>query len=367
MRIAFDQQIFLLQEFGGISRYICSLSEALSRIPDVEARIFAPLHFNGHLQQMSRPLVFGRRVPRVPKTFRPVRALSERIAHRAMGRFQPDIVHETYFSKGSAGPRRRRVITVYDMIAERYPSMFPGTDFTEAKRESVFRADRVLCISESTRRDLIDLFGVPEARTSVVYLGYDRLDTGGESSVCPGTLAGIPPFLLYVGSRGGYKNFESLLRAYAASGWLRDGFAIVCFGGGALAREERELIDALRIRQDRVVQLGGGDDVLADLYRRAVAFVYPSLYEGFGIPPLEAMSLDCPVLCSDTSSIPEVVGDAGEYFAPEDVDSMRFAIESVLQSRSRQNELIAKGRARCAAFNWERCARETHDIYRSLL
>lgn len=368
MRIAFDQQIFLLQEFGGISRYICSLSEALSRIQGVEARIFAPLHFNGHLQQMSRQQVFGRRAPRVPKTFRFVSALSKHLAHQAIGRFHPDIVHETYFSKESTGPRGScRVITVYDMIAERYPSEFPGTDFTETKRESVFRADHVLCISENTRRDLVNLFGVPEDRTSVVYLGYDRLVPDTERTGVSGMAAGMPPFLLYVGSRGGYKNFESLLRAYAASGWLRDNFSIVCFGGGALSRVEIELIGTLKIEQNRIVQLGGGDDVLADLYQQAAAFIYPSLYEGFGIPPLEAMSLDCPVICSGTSSIPEVVGDAGEYFDPEDVDSVRVAIESVLQSISRQSELIAKGRERCATFSWERCARETLEIYRRLL
>jgi glycosyltransferase involved in cell wall biosynthesis len=367
MRIAFDQQVFLLQEFGGISRYICSLSEALSRCPDVEARILAPLHFNGHLTQTPRQLVFGRRIPNVPKTFRLVQALSEYLADKALLRFNPDIVHETYYSKRSpAAIRARRVITVYDMIAERFPAEFPGIDFTAAKRASVLRADHVFCISRSTRRDLIDLFGVPENRTSVVYLGYDRLPVDGGGSGDRAILAGLPPFLLYVGKRDGYKNFKGVLRSFAASTRLKK-FAIVCFGGGAFSNDEHELIGALGLEPERVVQIGGGDDVLANLYRHAVAFVYPSLYEGFGIPPLEAMSLDCPVLCSDRSSIPEVVGDAGEYFDPEDVDAMRVAIESVLDSPSRQDELKRKGRARCASFSWDRCARETLDTYRSLL
>lgn len=367
LRIAFDQQVFLLQEFGGISRYVCSLGEALSCIPEVTPRIFAPLHFNGHLQQAPRSLVRGRRAPRIPKTFRFVSGLSRHLADRAIAHFRPDIVHETYFSREFVGPRDScRVITVYDMIAERYPAEFPGTDFTETKRESVVRADHVLCISESTRRDLVELFAIPVERTSVVYLGYDRMTADAERASGPVAPGGMP-YLLYVGSRGGYKNFDSLLRAYAASRWLQDSCRIVCFGGGALASAERELIGALGIKQSGVVQLGGGDEVLADLYRHAAAFVYPSRYEGFGIPPLEAMSLDCPVLCSDTSSIPEVVGDAGEYFKPDDVDSLRVAIESMLQSPTRQDELIAKGRARCAAFSWERCARETLDIYRRLL
>jgi glycosyltransferase involved in cell wall biosynthesis len=366
MKIAFDPQIFLLQEYGGISRYIVSLARHLASSIDV--RIFAPFHYNRHLAELPSDLAWGWRVPRVRKTARLVCAASEFLAKQGMSSFGPDIVHETYYSKRSLAPAHaRRVITVYDMIAERFPAEFPGTDFTATKRESVLRADHVFCISQSTRRDVIDLFGVPESRTSVVYLGYDSLpgDVGGLGD--REVSAGLPPFLLYVGKRDGYKNFRGVLRSFAASTRLRENFAIVCFGGGAFSNEERELIGALGLEPERVVQIGGGDDVLADLYRRATAFVYPSLYEGFGIPPLEAMSLDCPVLCSDRSSIPEVVGDAGEYFDPENTDAMRVAIESVLDSPSRQDELKRKGRARCAGFSWDRCARGTLDIYRSLL
>ena len=94
--------------------------------------------------------------------------------------------------------------------------------------------------------------------------------------------------------------------------------------------------------------------------------VYPSKYEGFGIPPLEAMSLDCPVICSNTSSIPEVVGDAGEYFDPYDVDSIMSSIERVLQSSVRRAELVLLGRERCKRFSWKRCAQETLAVYRRL-
>src|SRR5439155_12052756 len=104
------------------------------------------------------------------------------------------------------------------------------------------------------------------------------------------------------------------------------------------------------------------DEMLALLYRNAAAFVYPSLYEGFGIPPLEAMSVSCPVIASKTSSIPEVVGDAGEYFDPGNMESIRSAIESVLESPTRRDELVMKGRARCAQFSWARCAGETLTI-----
>lgn len=366
LRIAFDQQVFLLQEFGGISRYICSLSEALSCNPDVEVGIFAPLHYNGHFERLPRALARGRRVPRVPKTARPVSALSALLARRAIRRFRPDIVHQTYYSANAFAPEgARRVITVYDMVSERFPAEFGGSQFTDTKKIAVSRADHVLCISESTRRDLIELFGVAAERTSVVYLGCDDL----APPVDAGTRAqnGSRPYLLYVGSRGGYKNFEALIRAFVSSSYLRSGFSVMCFGGGAFIPDELALFRQLQLSDAHVRQISGNDEVLASMYANAAAFVYPSLYEGFGIPPLEAMSLGCPVICGNTSSIPEVVGDAGEYFDPSDTESMRVAIEAVLQSTGRSQELVAKGHARRSLFSWQRCASETLDVYRSIL
>jgi glycosyltransferase involved in cell wall biosynthesis len=142
---------------------------------------------------------------------------------------------------------------------------------------------------------------------------------------------------------------------------------MICFGGGDFRADELELMRNLSINPDRIEQVGGGDNVLAGYYRNAAAFVYPSLYEGFGIPPLEAMALGCPVICSNTSSIPEVVGDAGEYFDPGQVESIRASIENVLQSSGRRAELIGRGSRKCADYSWDRCASETLEIYRGLV
>lgn len=366
MRIAFDQQIFLLQEFGGISRYVCSLCEELTTDVDVDARIFAPLHYNNYLAAAPKALVTGRRVLRVRKTFRLLSALSGHLARRGMIRFRPDIVHETYYSSEAFAPDgARRVITVYDMVSERFPAEFGGSRFTETKRIAISRADHVLCISESTRRDLIELFGVAAERTSVAYLGYDELVPSADASAL--IQNGFRPYLLYVGSRGGYKNFTALVQAFASSSYLRRDFSLMCFGGGAFIPDELALFQQLQLSDAHVRQISGNDEMLAFMYTHAAAFVYPSLYEGFGIPPLEAMSLGCPVICGNTSSIPEVVGDAGEYFDPADIESMRVAIEAVVQSTSRSQELVEKGHARRSLFSWQRCASETLDAYRSIL
>jgi glycosyltransferase involved in cell wall biosynthesis len=250
------------------------------------------------------------------------------------------------------------------MIHERYPGSFAADDPTaRMKALAVHRADHIFCISESTRRDLLETHQLSEDRVSVTYLGYDTLPISGSGAI---GLVGSMPYLLYVGGRHGYKNFEGLVRAFASSGWLRSNLRIICFGSTGFSQAERTLIASLGLPEFQVIQLGGGDDLLGALYKNAAAFVYPSKYEGFGIPPLEAMSLDCPVICSNVSSIPEVVGEAGEYFDPHNVESIRASIERVLQSPTRQQELIVQGRFRRELFSWRRCAQETLKIYRRL-
>jgi len=364
MRIAFDQQIFFLQEYGGISRYICCLASHLSKITGVEAKIFAPFHVNAHLPNVASDIRRGVKVKVLPKTTRIRNATSSFMARLLIRAFRPDIVHETYYSDLAFAPKgARRVITAYDMIHERFSGMCLENDPTTYwKKKSFARADHIICISERTRRDLLELFDVPAEKVTVVYLGFDPFDLGTNT----GNKLQNSPYILYVGPRGGYKNFNNFMRAYTSSEWLQNNFRILCFGGGAFTLEEKELFAINGINESHIRQIGGDDSVLADCYRNAAVFVYSSLYEGFGIPPLEAMSLGCPVVCSNTSSIPEVVGDAGEYFFPTDIDSIRSSVEKVLQNSEYRADLIAKGYDRCKVFTWEKCAAETLVVYNRL-
>src|SRR5258708_30976070 len=158
------------------------------------------------------------------------------------------------------------------MIHEKFSESFlRGTKARHVKAKAVARADHVICISENTRRDLFELLNIPERKTSVVYLGY-----GLATNRITEPPLRLKPFILYVGQRGGYKNFMGLLRAYAGSRRLKSNFCIVCFGGGPFSIEERQNIRALGLYPDSVVHLSGGDDVLAGLYTAAAGFAYPS-------------------------------------------------------------------------------------------
>lgn len=366
MKILYDYQAFTLQFYGGVSRYFVEIAKRLSRAEDTELQVFAPFYINHYLQELDPGVVSGRQVANAPKAAGRLFNIYNRVAMRyEAASYNPDILHETYFSKHAVLLRdnQARVVTVYDMIHERFPEYFAAWNKTsDNKRLAIERADHVICISENTRRDLLDLIDISGDKVSVVHLGFDAHQSDGS----PAERLIDGPYLLYVGIRSGYKNFRRLLEGYAGSRALRENYRVVCFGGGKFSHPEIQQFKNLKLPTDRLIWMGGSDSVLMKLYGHATAFVYPSLYEGFGIPPLEAMAHDCPVVCSSGSSISEVVGDAGEFFDPHDAAAISHAIENVTGSQSRAAELRALGRQRIKRFTWDQCASGTHDVYSSL-
>ena len=364
MKVAFDHQIFSMQRYGGVSRYFFEL---LSRLPanGVSVSVVAPLYINNYVTvDATRRSIRGKYVPYDFAGLPQLVGLADQIAAPlAWLGSDADIVHETYFSSKPVGKAKRRVVTVYDMIHELFADEFPDAKLvTAAKRAAVDRADHVICISENTQRDLVRLFGIDPARTSAVHLGYSLAAAPDDASATDGEHKSS---LLYVGGRGGYKNFRTLLQAYASSPTLRE-CELIAFGGGPFLPQEQEEIHRLGV-DDRVRFESGSDQALAARYRSAAAFVYPSLYEGFGLPPLEAMSHGCPVVCSNAGPIPEVVGDAGMYFDPTDVEDLRTALERVVTTVELRANLRERGFQRIALFSWDKCATETAKIYRGLV
>jgi glycosyltransferase involved in cell wall biosynthesis len=373
MKIAFDHQAFTLQKTGGVSRYFCRLADRLSQSDNrstnnVNVGVFAPVYRNQYLRQVPKSIVHGYAVSDYPLKTATVCVNANRLlARQLIKKWQPDIVHETYFSSKQIAPAGCPVVlTVFDMISE-LDLIAKGCSKkdlrTTDKYKSVMRADHVICISQSTKQDFIDLFDISAEKISVVYLACDPVK--GEDA--PTTEeSNQRPYLLYVGLRDGYKNFNGLLRAISSSPQIMKEFDLLAFGGGTFNAAEQDLIKDLGFGVGQVKQIGGGDAILNSLYKKASALVYPSTYEGFGLPPLEAMSHRCPVISSNTSSMPEIIAQAGQYFDPHSTESMTSAIEAVVLSSSRTKELIKLGVERQKYFTWERCAQETLSIYRAL-
>lgn len=360
-RVVYDHQIFSAQRFGGISRYFVELARRISRSGSWDVEVLALAHVNGYLHSLDAELVTGWQVPAVPRTGRLRQVVDDAVSRRRLSRNPPGLVHETYFSDTPLSPAGVPiVVTVYDMIHEKFSHLHSdASERTVTKRKAIRRADQVICISECTRRDLLELIPVDPARVSVVHLGSSLLPVADRSAERP-----AEPYILYVGDRRAHKNFGNLLDALALCPTLRASHRLVIYGGGPLTAAEQERIRRHRLPAGMVVQSGGGDARLAALYRGAAAFVYPSLYEGFGMPILEAMACECPVACGSTPSSHEVAGGAAAFFEASDPASIAEVLERVLGSPEYADELRALGLARHELFSWGRCAAETERIYR---
>lgn len=336
----------------------------------VDAMVFAPLHRNTYLRKLGKPAwVPCNVIDYPPRTARLFVNASQLLARHMISKWCPDIIHHTYYDSAYlTTPHSRRVITVYDMIHEKFrPSKGKNLIQSEQKRRAVLAADHVIAISHSTSIDLQEMWGVPSDKITVIHLAAQpfRGDIGepGKTSAAKSTRR---PFLLYVGLREGYKNFDSLLQAIASSPQLRKDFDLIAFGGRPFSRTQYDAIIHYGLDPSKVIHRSGDDQVLASHYRSAATLVYPSLYEGFGLPPLEAMKSGLPVCVSNTSSLPEVVGDAGEYFDPTDPESIASAVERVVYNPDLASELSKKGRIRATEFTWNKCADATTTVYRKL-
>jgi glycosyltransferase involved in cell wall biosynthesis len=362
MNILYDYQTFTLQAQGGISRYFFELIQRIGR--NAHVSVFMGVHINDCGLERSRDefrQFFGFKMREIPHTLGLRLWLNAFLLSRFANRMNDGIYHQTYFYNHLPHWKGKRVVTVYDMIYELYPKDYDANDPTATnKAAAVNRADRVICISEHTRRGLIEILRVPEEKISVVYLA-NSLTCEVQSPAVLST-----PYLLYVGKRGGYKNFKTLLRAFARASALRREFKLVCFGGGDFTKDERELMNTLEVSEQIEIRTGS-DAMLANLYKHASALVYPSLCEGFGMPPLEAMHYNCPVVVSRASSIPEVVADAGVYFDPSSEEDIAEKIQLVVSDTSLRSTLVARGAERKRQFTWDRCAEETLKIYEHVL
>jgi glycosyltransferase involved in cell wall biosynthesis len=252
------------------------------------------------------------------------------------------------------------------MIHERFLDLFsgPGNDqFREEKRRCVQEADAVICISETTLQDVLRFYKLDSNSTYVVPLAcsdfFRQINQRGDHSE---TLT-KQPFLLYVGSRAHYKNFDRLIHAYSVWG-DRKKVALVVVGSPWSADEELRLaelgiLDCVHLLTDV------DDEELCQLYNQAAAFVYPSLYEGFGIPLLEAMACGCPVIASHVPSTIEVAGECPIYFEPMEVDELVNAFDVAL-SEGRDSERTEVGLERVKQYSWAKTAAQTLEVYRKI-
>lgn len=366
MRILYDHQVFSLQNHGGGSVYFYELASRLSRLSSVHVDVF--LGFNGCQYPFDSQKGGGLRVVGWKNGLRPGLsryALNEIVTSPHCIFLGPwDIYHSTLYRRSPQVRARRTVATNHDCTQERFPELFNDADrVIRAKRRLYERADAIMCVSESSRKDVMEFYGVPPSKTHVVHQGVPRLARSPEQA--QEFLARLRrPYILFVGARYSYKNFLGLLDAYSSGGFATD-FDLAVVGGGEFTDAETSRIRQLGISESVLHWSYVSEAVLAEAYARAQLFVSPSLYEGFGLPPLEALSLSCPVLASNSASVPEVCGDAAIYFDPRQPGDLERGLRDALNDPDRQRR-ITLGLATAARYSWQTNAEKTLEVYRTL-
>lgn len=378
--VFFHPRTFWHGKVSGISRYFCELALQLQRLG---VDIHIPIRETRNIYLQTAPF-FQTTAAEAQQAAPPIRALRQLLKYtplaekarrmelraqalKALRTGHFDIIHPTHTNATEILPylgNTPLVITVHDMTHELFPQSFAKHDpSSQRKRFFSNRASHIIAISQKTKEDLIEIFHIQEDKISVVHHGNSlTLPLDIDSQLPP-----VPsPYFLFVGKRGGYKNFRRMVQAFAAVAQHTPELLLICAGGGEFNGDEINLFRKFGI-QNRVLQNWVTNDRLALLYRHSLAFIYPSEYEGFGLPILEAFACGAPVLCSDASCFPEVAGQAAAYFAPNDIDSISNLMEKAINSEGWRRELISRGKERLANFSWEKSARETLSVYNKVM
>lgn len=354
MKVLYDHQMFSMQKYGGITRYFSDLIFDLPLGYEGELPI---LYSENHYLREKEDVVIRKFSDILPFRLKRLYYYHRNtiLSNQAMKKNEFNLFHPTYYDPYFIKKIKKPfVITVHDMNHEKFPDLFLTYDNTsENKRLLAKEAAHIIAVSQNTKKDLVELFGISPNKITVVYHGYKQH--------CKSAEALFENYLLFVGERKGYKNFWNFIKAMVPLLNKYKDLKIVCTGN-PFSREELEQLNQIKLI-DRVIQKSVSDSELASLYRYALAFVYPSIYEGFGIPILEAFQNDCPVCLSKASCFPEIAENAAVYFDPSDLDSITEAVRKVLENKSLADDLRDAGRIRLKDFSIDLMVKNTCEVY----
>ena len=378
MKILYDHQIFTRQNYGGISRYFCELIDQFSQNPDLNVTIALRASYNENLcnqpslnpywSNKSHLLSSSQIIPYIQKNIH-INLLkrlhiNQSESVRLLKKQDFDIFHPTeynpYFLKHLQ--KKPYVLTVYDMIHELFPEKVKKDNTAIQKTKIIEGATKIIAISDNTKTDIIRFYDIEPQKIEVIHLATSL------QKYTPDISLNLPQkYILFVGNRGFYKNFTFFLNSISSLLNDEKDLCLICAGGGVFSYNEIHLLNDLNIKNRVIHYPIVNDSTLSQLYRKAILFVFPSLYEGFGVPVLEAFSCGCPVAASNCSSIPEVGGEAMNYFDPNNSDSIQKGVEEIVHNHSLQDSMRIKGYQRLELFSWEKTALNTKKVYDNLL
>jgi len=373
MKILLDPQIFNIQKFGGISRLYSEILRDLKNRQDVN--ILCPLYYSENFHILNYSLSRNSILQNI--NFKLIKSIKKKLFKKNytstidilksgnLDLFVPTY-YDTYFLEYL--DNTPYVLTIYDMIHELYPDYLDETEKLVINNKKILmeRANVIIAISHNTKSDILKFNpSIPEDKIKIVYLSQSISKAFLNTAKIQNVIGEKYSYILFVGNRGLYKNFEWFIKS--ASEWLSENnINLLCLGGGAFNLLEEQLIEKLNLKE-RVVQYTFQDDELYGFYHHALAFVFPSQYEGFGIPVLESMASGCPVILPKVSSFPEVAEDAGIYIDLSDPSTLSEALDKVYFDQGFRKRIVEKGHAQAEKFSWDKAANECLEVYRSVV
>jgi glycosyltransferase involved in cell wall biosynthesis len=369
MKILLDPQAYNMQTFGGISRYHTEVLVELQKNPDITIECPIVYSDNLHLKEYGlfdnfrNRMAHNKMFPKFlrKKLIKKFRKKNIKLTKKALAKQDFDVFVSTYYDPYFLDyiGDKPFVLTLHDMIHDLFPQYFTRDKYTVSRKKLLLeKATRVIAVSENTKKDILEFYPHIDAdKIDVVYLSQS-IDTVSKVNV------GLPEkYILFVGNRTIYKNFNFFIEAVAPLLHADSNLFVVAAGGNGFEKDEAGLLQKLQI-SSQVIQQNFEDNELASYYSQAQCFAFPSEYEGFGIPVLEAMACGCPVVLAYHSSFPEVAGDAGVYFELHNGEDLKSKIQNLLEDQTLRQDYSRKGIERAAQFSWKQTAMGCLESYR---
>lgn len=368
MNLVVDGVIFELNPIGGVARMFNNILPMMCDIdPTLRIQLLFTKTPNFRYPEHKQIFTFfpdrAYNLMRPWKLWKPYRKVAINALQRMwVGKTAHKIWFSTYFSRPSSGWKGSEVVMVHDLIYELFPELMPYSDLIiSQKKESINSADKVFCNSNTTKRDVQKFY--PRLPEDIVTIHLAKDDIFKKRTRTEMNNPVQSRFILFVGARNYYKGFDHLLDAY--SNWIGREQVNLIVVGRAWTTEELQTITAKGLGTKIRLMENVDDDVLCDLYNQAEGFIYPSIYEGFGIPLLEAMACGCPIVASKIPSTLEVACDLPIYFDPGDVSGLVYALDQLLLGEGVE-EKVAEGLVHAEKFSWQKTARAFYEGLRSL-
>lgn len=365
MRIFYDYQTFSIQKYGGVSRLFSELIKVYKMDQDIDCYLSSRYSNNEYLRDMKlknlKQTSFDTKLmKKFPILINHLGTISDLLVR------DYDIFHPTYYNPYFFPFLKSHpfALTVHDMTHELMPEHFGEYDKTILNKSKLIpKASKIIAVSENTKKDILRFYDIDKNKIEVIYNGSSLKPYLGKKE-----LIKLPSkYLFYQGVRNGHKNFKKLLVSISELLKTDPELYFVCYAATEFSEEEIELMKSLGIHS-KVLHFRYKDDKeLAYLYQNCLAFVFPSLYEGFGILLLEAMSCGAPMIISDKSSFPEIAQDCAIYFDPTDENSIADSVNRVVKDEKLRKQLISKGNQRIKDFSWEKTAQKTKLVYESII